>query len=156
VSGRIEFYRSPGGFGIRLDSAVHIGCRIPDEYDPMISKLTVFGRKRQETIARARRALMEYVIAGITTNIPLHMAILEDEEFVKGNIHTRFIEERKITEKVPIYVEKYIEAQEKLSKVFVEYETEKLREKIRKAYTTKVQNGEIEEKLWRIYTSLGR
>ncbi|MEM1593870.1 MAG: hypothetical protein QXI53_05890, partial [Archaeoglobaceae archaeon] len=62
---------------------------------------------------------------------------------------------RKITEKVPIYVEKYIEAQEKLSKVFVEYETEKVREKIRKAYATKIQNGEIEEKLWRIYTSLG-
>lgn len=155
VSGRIDFYRSPGGFGIRLDSAVHIGCRIPDEYDPMISKLTVFGRDRQETIARARRALKEYVIAGITTNIPLHMAILEDEEFVKGNIHTKFIDERRIVEKVPSYIEKYIEAQEKLSKVFVEYETEKIREKIRKAYTTKVQNGEIEEKLWRIYTSLG-
>lgn len=157
VGGRIEFYRSPGGFGIRLDSAVHIGCRIPDEYDPMISKLTVFGRNRLETIARARRALTEYVITGLTTNIPLHMAILEDEEFIRGNVHTRFIEERRITERVPSYVEKYIEAQERLSRVFVEYETEKLREKIRKAYRTiQVQNGEIEEKLWRIYTSLGR
>ncbi|MFN3383580.1 MAG: acetyl-CoA carboxylase biotin carboxylase subunit [Archaeoglobaceae archaeon] len=155
-SGRIDFYRSPGGFGIRLDSAVHIGCRIPEEYDPMISKLTVFGRNRQDTIARARRALNEYVIAGITTNIPLHMAILEDEEFVKGNIHTKFIEERRIPEKVPSYIEEYIEAQEKLSKVFVEYETERLKEKIRKAYAAKIIDSEIEEKLWRIYVSLGR
>lgn len=156
VSGRIEFYRSPGGNGIRLDSAVHIGCRIPEEYDPMISKLTVFGRNRGETISRARRALREYVIAGITTNIPLHMAILDDEDFVRGNVYTRFIEEKRITERVPGYIEEYVELQERLSRVFVEYETERLREKIRKAYATKAQNGEIEEKLWRFYISLGR
>ncbi|MCS7118646.1 MAG: acetyl-CoA carboxylase biotin carboxylase subunit [Archaeoglobaceae archaeon] len=150
LSGRIEFYRSPGGPGIRVDSAVHIGCRIPEEYDPMISKLVVFGRDRDETISRARRALSEYIITGITTNIPLHMAIIDDDEFVEGNLHTRFIEDRGISEKVQSYVGRYLNVQEKLSKVFMEYETEKLREKRRKP------QGYIQEKLWRIYTSLGR
>jgi pyruvate carboxylase subunit A len=156
-SGKIEFYRSPGGLGIRLDSAVHIGCTIPDEYDPMISKLTVFGRNRREVIWRARRALSEYIITGITSNIPLHMAIVEDEEFFKGNIHTRFIEERRILEKVPSYVEKYLQIQEKMIKIFAEYEEEKFKEKIRRSYRPiKAKNGEIEERLWQIYTSLGR
>lgn len=156
-SGRIEFYRSPGGMGVRVDSAVHIGCVIPEEYDPMISKLTVFGRNREEVISRARRALSEYIITGITSNIPLHMAIVDDDEFVKGNIYTRFIEERKIVERVPGYIEKYLQIQEKMVKIFADYEEEKLREKIRKSYkSVKVKNGEIEDRLWRIYISLGR
>ncbi|MEM1578131.1 MAG: acetyl-CoA carboxylase biotin carboxylase subunit [Archaeoglobaceae archaeon] len=154
--GRIEFYRSPGGFGIRIDSAVHIGCRIAEEYDPMISKLTIFGRNRSEVIERAKRALSEYIILGVTTNIPLHMAIVSDEEFAKGNTFTKFIEERRIIENVPKFIEKYISMQEKFSKVFVEYESEKLKEYTKKAYRViPVQNGEIEEKLWKIYTSLG-
>ncbi|MEM1671047.1 MAG: acetyl-CoA carboxylase biotin carboxylase subunit [Archaeoglobaceae archaeon] len=154
--GRIEFYRSPGGYGVRLDSAVSIGSAIPEDYDPMISKLTVFGRDRAEVIARGKRALIEYIILGVTTNIPLHLAILSDEEFEKGNIHTKFLEERKIPEKVPYYIEKYLEAQEKLSKIFKDYETEKIRDQLRKSYRAMpVDNGKIEERLWRIYTSLG-
>ncbi|MEM4747547.1 MAG: acetyl-CoA carboxylase biotin carboxylase subunit [Archaeoglobaceae archaeon] len=157
LGGRIEFYRSPGGFGVRIDSAVHIGCIIPEEYDPLISKLTVFGRNRAEVIARAKRALSEYVITGITTNIPLHMAIIDDDEFVKGNIHTKFIEERRIVERVPKYVERYIQIQEKLSNIFLRHEEEKLREKIKKFYKpVQIKNEELEERLWRIYTSLGR
>jgi len=155
-SGRIEFYRSPGGYGVRLDSAVSIGSPIPEDYDPMISKLTVFGRTREEVIARAKRSLMEYIILGVTTNIPLHLAILSDKEFEKGNTHTRFLEERKIVEKVPEYIEKYLEAQTRLSRIFLDYESEKIKEQLRKAYrAATVTNGEIEERLWKIYTSLG-
>ncbi|MCX8172083.1 MAG: acetyl-CoA carboxylase biotin carboxylase subunit [Archaeoglobaceae archaeon] len=154
--GRIEFYRSPGGYGVRLDSAISIGSIIPEDYDPMVSKLVVFGKDRAETIARGKRALMEYIILGITTNIPLHLAVLSDPEFEKGNTHTRFLEERKISEKVPQYIEKYVEAQTKLSKIFVDYESEKIREQLKKYYrATMVDNGKIEERLWRIYTSLG-
>ncbi|TDA26725.1 MAG: acetyl-CoA carboxylase biotin carboxylase subunit [Archaeoglobi archaeon] len=154
--GRIEFYRSPGGYGVRLDSAVSIGSAIPEDYDPMISKLTVFGRTRAETIARGKRSLMEYIILGVTTNIPLHLAVLSDEEFERGNIHTKFLEERRIHEKVPYYIERYLEAQAKLSRIFMDYESEKIKEQLKKAYrTVAVSNGEIEERLWKIYTSLG-
>lgn len=156
AGGRIDFYRSPGGYGVRLDSAVSIGNTIPEEYDPMISKLTVFGKNRAETIARGKRALLEYIILGVTTNIPLHLAVLSDEEFEKGNIHTRFFEERRISEKVPQYIEKYLEVQTKLSRIFVEYESEKIREQLKKSYRpSMVDNGKMEEKLWKIYTSLG-
>jgi pyruvate carboxylase subunit A len=154
--GRIEFYRSPGGYGVRLDSAVSIGSAIPEDYDPMISKLTVFGRTRAETIARGKRSLMEYIILGVTTNIPLHLAVLSDEEFERGNIHTKFLEERRIHEKVPYYIERYLEAQAKLSRIFMDYESEKIKEQLKKAYrAVAVSNGEIEERLWKIYTSLG-
>ncbi|NHW22773.1 MAG: acetyl-CoA carboxylase biotin carboxylase subunit [Archaeoglobales archaeon] len=154
--GRIEFYRSPGGYGVRLDSAVSIGSAIPEDYDPMISKLTVFGRTRAETIARGKRSLMEYIILGVTTNIPLHLAVLSDEEFERGNIHTKFLEERRIHEKVPYYIEKYLEAQARLSRIFMDYESEKIKEQLKKAYrAVAVSNGEIEERLWKIYTSLG-
>lgn len=153
MSGTIQYYRSPGGYGIRLDSGIHFGCRIPEEYDPLISKLTVFGRNRREVIARAKRALFEYIIIGVTTNIPLHLAILDDEEFFKGNLSTRFIQERNIQEKVPQYIEKYLCYQERLSKIFFEAEKEKIEQyyKIRR----KVSEEEITEKLWKIYISLG-
>ncbi len=99
-SGKIIHYRSPGGIGVRVDSGIHMGYRITPYYDPMISKLVVWSNTRLGAIARMRRALYEYVIEGVETNIPFHMVVLGDEEFVKGNIHTRFIEERKIPERV--------------------------------------------------------
>ncbi|MCX8151703.1 MAG: acetyl-CoA carboxylase biotin carboxylase subunit [Archaeoglobaceae archaeon] len=152
ASGTIQYYRSPGGYGIRLDSGVHFGCRIPEEYDPLISKLTVFGNNREEVIARARRALQEYIIIGVTTNIPLHLAILDDVEFLKGNLSTRFINEREIQKRVPLYLEEYLKKQERLSNIFFEIEKEKIRE----AYKPKkVSEEEMTERLWKIYTSLG-
>ncbi|WP_457591624.1 acetyl-CoA carboxylase biotin carboxylase subunit [Geoglobus sp.] len=99
-SGRIDRYRSPGGPGVRVDSGVHMGYEIPPYYDSMISKLVVWGRTRIEAIARMRRALYEYIIEGVETNIPFHMVVLEDEEFVKGNTHTKFVDERNIPERV--------------------------------------------------------
>ncbi len=121
-SGKIVYYRSPGGIGIRVDSGVHMGYTIPAEYDSMISKLIAYGMSRSEAIVRMRRALREYVIEGVETNIPFHLAVLDDEEFVKGNIHTKFVEERKIAEKVAKYVEVYESIKSKLSAVFSESE----------------------------------
>ncbi|WP_456418613.1 acetyl-CoA carboxylase biotin carboxylase subunit [Methanocaldococcus infernus] len=92
--GKIKLYRSPGGPGVRLDSGVCGGAEIPPYYDPLISKLITYGRNREEAIARMRRALKEYVIVGVKTNIPFHRAVLEEEDFLKGNISTHYIEKK--------------------------------------------------------------
>jgi pyruvate carboxylase subunit A len=90
--GTLRGYRSPGGTGIRVDSGVHNGYTIPDCYHPMISKLIAHGRDRNETILRMRRALYEYIIVGVKTNIILHKAIMENPRFVSGNLETGFIQ----------------------------------------------------------------
>ncbi|XRO77195.1 acetyl-CoA carboxylase biotin carboxylase subunit [Methanocaldococcus sp. 10A] len=91
--GKIKLYRSPGGPGVRIDSGVYGGAEIPPYYDPMIAKLITYGNSREEAIARMRRALKEYVIVGVTTNIPFHRAVLEEENFLKGNISTHYVEQ---------------------------------------------------------------
>ncbi|XRP96736.1 acetyl-CoA carboxylase biotin carboxylase subunit [Methanocaldococcus sp. 16A] len=91
--GKIKLYRSPGGPGVRIDSGVCGGAEIPPYYDPMIAKLITYGNSREEAIARMRRALKEYVIVGVTTNIPFHRAVLEEENFLKGNISTHYVEQ---------------------------------------------------------------
>ena len=90
--GKIKSYHSPGGTGIRVDSGVYTSYTIPPFYDPMISKLIVWGRDRNEAIARMRRALFEYIIVGIKTNISFHQAVMENPRFVKGDLGTHFIE----------------------------------------------------------------
>ena len=91
--GKIKLYRSPGGPGVRIDSGVCGGAEIPPYYDPMIAKLITYGNSREEAIARMRRALKEYVIVGVTTNIPFHRAVLEDEKFIRGEISTHYVEQ---------------------------------------------------------------
>jgi len=90
--GRIRRHIPPGGPGVRVDSGVYGTFSIPPFYDPMISKLIVWGRDRSETIGRMRRALYEYVIDGVETNIPFHRAVMENRQFVSGNLGTHFIE----------------------------------------------------------------
>jgi pyruvate carboxylase subunit A len=90
--GKLKGYHSPGGTGIRVDSGVYAHYTIPPFYDPMISKLIAWGRDRNEAIIRMRRALYEYIIAGIKTNIPFHKAVMENPRFVKGELGTHFIE----------------------------------------------------------------
>ncbi|ENN96208.1 pyruvate carboxylase subunit A [Methanocaldococcus villosus KIN24-T80] len=90
--GKIKLYRSPGGPGVRLDSGVCGGAEIPPYYDPLIAKLITYGNSREEAIVRMRRALREYVIVGVDTNIPFHRAVLEEENFLKGNISTKYVE----------------------------------------------------------------
>ncbi|MGD0229165.1 MAG: acetyl-CoA carboxylase biotin carboxylase subunit [Syntrophorhabdales bacterium] len=90
--GRIRSYHVPGGPGIRVDSGVYASYTIPPFYDPMISKLIVWGRDRSEAIARMRRALYEYVIVGPTSNIPFHKAVMENPRFIDGDLGTHFID----------------------------------------------------------------
>jgi len=99
-TGKIIHYRSPGGIGVRVDSGVFMGCEITPYYDPMISKLSVWGMDRLEAIQRMKRALHGYIIDGVETNIPLHFAVMNNEAFVRGDTHTRFIEEQNIHEEV--------------------------------------------------------
>jgi acetyl-CoA carboxylase biotin carboxylase subunit len=95
--GRVEMFHQPGGLGVRVDSALYAGYRVPSNYDSLIAKLITHGHDRAEAIARMRRALREFVITGIKTTIPLHERILADPEFQKGDytIHwlERFVEQ---------------------------------------------------------------
>ena len=89
--GRITRLRIPHGPGVRDDGGVYEGSEVSIFYDPMISKFAVHGKDRQEAIGRMRRALAEYEIGGIKTTIPFFREIMEDEEFVSGEIDTGFI-----------------------------------------------------------------
>ena len=90
--GKLKEYRSPGGPGVRVDSGVYTHYSIPPFYDPMISKLVSWGKDRNEAIERMRRALYEYVIVGVKTNIPFHMAVMENPRYVEGALETGFID----------------------------------------------------------------
>jgi pyruvate carboxylase subunit A len=91
--GRIKNHHPPGGPGVRVDSGVYSSCSIPPFYDPLISKLIVWGCDRDESIRRMRRALYEYTIVGIKNNIPFHQAVMENSRFVRGELGTHFIEQ---------------------------------------------------------------
>ncbi|WP_215226210.1 acetyl-CoA carboxylase biotin carboxylase subunit [Echinicola shivajiensis] len=90
--GKINNLHLPGGRGVRVDSHVYAGYMIPPNYDSMIAKLIVSGQSRDEVIVRMKRALEEFVIDGIKTTIPFHLALLDDEEFKAGNFTTKFLE----------------------------------------------------------------
>jgi acetyl-CoA carboxylase, biotin carboxylase subunit len=91
--GKILARRVPSGPGIRLDDGVYAGWTVPTDYDPMLGKLIAWGADRGEAIARMRRALDEYYTAGIQTNIKLFRRILADPEFLRGEIHTKWLDE---------------------------------------------------------------
>ncbi|WP_162418983.1 acetyl-CoA carboxylase biotin carboxylase subunit [Cyclobacterium roseum] len=90
--GKIVNLHLPGGKGVRIDSHVYAGYVIPPNYDSMIAKLIVSAQSRQEVIVRMKRALAEFVIDGIKTTIPFHLALLDDPEFVAGNFTTKFLD----------------------------------------------------------------
>ncbi|WP_437493394.1 acetyl-CoA carboxylase biotin carboxylase subunit [Sorangium sp. So ce1014] len=90
--GLITEYHSPGGVGIRVDSGVYGGFRVPSSYDSLVAKVIAHGANRAEAIARLRCALDEFIIGGIRTNIPLHQALLRDPDVIAGNISTHTIE----------------------------------------------------------------
>lgn len=89
--GKITYLRVPGGPNVRDDSGVFPGYTVPNVYDPMISKLSVWAPTRREAIARTQRALSEYVVKGITTNIRYLKAILAHPEFIEGDYDTSFL-----------------------------------------------------------------
>jgi pyruvate carboxylase subunit A len=103
--GKIIRYGEPGGPGVRVDSGVYAGFEIPPFYDSLISKLVVWGQNREEAIIRMERALWEYQITGVKTNIPMHQVILQDDYFKRGEYTTHFIEEHKILERVNEYIQ---------------------------------------------------
>jgi acetyl-CoA carboxylase biotin carboxylase subunit len=90
--GKITFMSLPGGPGVRVDTAAYSGCVIPSHYDSLVAKLIVHGRDRQEAIARMKRALDEFIIEGIKTTIPFHKKVLNDPDFIKGDVSTAFVE----------------------------------------------------------------
>src|ERR1017187_487497 len=90
--GQVTGYREPSGPGVRVDSSLAAPGMVSPSYDPMIAKLIVWGPTRELATARMRRALLEYAITGISTNICYHLAILDDPDFISGNYTTHFIE----------------------------------------------------------------
>ena len=91
-AGSIKTYHAPGGLGIRVDSSLYTGYKIPSSYDSLISKLVVHGKDRKEAILKLKSALNEYVIEGVKTTIPLHQKILGESDFIKGKYDIKWLE----------------------------------------------------------------
>jgi acetyl-CoA carboxylase biotin carboxylase subunit len=91
--GKILSRRAPSGPGIRLDEGVYSGWTVPVDYDPLLAKLIAWGNSREETIARLRRALEEYSVTGIKTNTALFRRILVEPDFLRSEIHTKWLDE---------------------------------------------------------------
>ncbi len=91
-AGKIKTFHTPGGLGVRVDTAAYAEGVIPPYYDSLIAKLITFGKDRAEAIMRMQRALEMFIVEGIHTTIPLHRRILADEEFRAGNIDTKYVE----------------------------------------------------------------
>ncbi len=89
--GKVNQYHQPGGLGVRVDSAVYQGYVIPPHYDSMIAKLITYGDNRSDCIQKMKRALEEFVIIGIDTNIQLHQKIIESEDFISGNYDINYM-----------------------------------------------------------------
>jgi len=90
--GRITAYHPPGGPGVRLDTHIYHGYLVPPHYDSLLAKLIVYGNTREEALARGRVALDSFVIEGVHTTIPILSAIVRDENFMRGEVDTRFVE----------------------------------------------------------------
>jgi acetyl-CoA carboxylase, biotin carboxylase subunit len=90
--GKITMYMPPGGFGVRVDSAMYTGYSIPPYYDSMVAKLIVHADTREEAVARMKRALDEFIIEGVETTIPFHLRLMDNEVFKSGDFDTKFLE----------------------------------------------------------------
>ena len=95
-TGPVEFYNPPGGPGVRVDSHLYAGFKVAPYYDSLLAKLIVHARTREAALRRGARALDEFALAGLETTLPLHLAILEDEEFRRGGVATTFLAEREL------------------------------------------------------------
>jgi len=91
--GKITEFHAPGGPGVRFDSAVYTGYSIPPYYDSMIGKLIVYGDTRALCIARLKRSLAEFALAGIDTTVPLFMDLVDEPDFLAGDYHIHWLEE---------------------------------------------------------------
>lgn len=96
--GMVRYIHVPGGFNVRIDSAVYTGYEIPPYYDSMIAKLLVKGGDREEAIMKMRVALSEFIINGVDTNIDFHLRLLKNEDFLSGNFDNGFLNRTNIME----------------------------------------------------------
>ena len=92
-TGTVEKYLPPGGPGVRVDSHLYAGYKIPPHYDSLLAKLIVWAETREAAIARMQRALDEYIIEGVATTIPFHKRLLRNESFIRGETYTRFLQD---------------------------------------------------------------
>ncbi len=90
--GQVTAYHAPGGLGVRVDSALYSGYRVPPNYDSLVAKVIVHGTNRNECLMRLRRVLDEYVIDGISTTIPLHLRIMGAADFINGAYDIHWLE----------------------------------------------------------------
>ena len=90
--GEVTMYMPPGGFGVRVDSAMYTGYSIPPFYDSMVAKLIVHADTREEAVSRMKRALDEFIIEGVDTTIPFHARLMDHEVFKSGDFDTKFLE----------------------------------------------------------------
>ncbi|MCZ2260108.1 acetyl-CoA carboxylase biotin carboxylase subunit [Sporosarcina sp. G11-34] len=90
--GEVTVYMPPGGYGVRVDSAMYAGYTIPPFYDSMVAKLIVHADTREEAVARMKRALDEFIIDGVETTIPFHLNLMDNEVFKSGDFDTKFLE----------------------------------------------------------------
>src|ERR671916_791648 len=95
-AGPVEFYNPPGGPGVRVDSHLYAGYKVPPHYDSLLAKLIVQGADREAALRRGARALDEFAVAGLETTLQLHLAIFEEEEFRRGGVPTSFLTEREL------------------------------------------------------------
>ncbi|PKQ19962.1 MAG: acetyl-CoA carboxylase biotin carboxylase subunit [Actinobacteria bacterium HGW-Actinobacteria-6] len=102
--GTIDVFNPPGGFGVRIDSHIYSGYSVPPYYDSLLGKLIVWGETRAEAVARARRALDEFIVVGIPTTIPFHQYVVEEEHFISGEVYTDFVERYATTEDITAFV----------------------------------------------------
>jgi acetyl/propionyl-CoA carboxylase alpha subunit len=93
-SGHISLTQPPTGPGVRIDTGIYAGFEVSPYYDPLVSKVIVWGETRKQAIVRMRRALEEYKIVGVRTNIPFHQTIMDSYPFISGKYDTRFVEEQ--------------------------------------------------------------
>ena len=90
--GKVEAFHAPGGLGVRVDSALYAGCKVPPYYDSLVAKLVVYAPTRLEAIARLRRSLEEFAVVGISTTVPLHQRIVAEPDFIAGDYTIHWLE----------------------------------------------------------------
>jgi acetyl-CoA carboxylase biotin carboxylase subunit len=90
--GRIDYFHTPGGLGVRVDSAVYQGYTIPPYYDSLVGKLIVHGKTRAECLMRLRRALDEFVVDGVETTLPLFRTLVRNPDIAKGAYDIHWLE----------------------------------------------------------------
>jgi acetyl-CoA carboxylase biotin carboxylase subunit len=96
--GEIDTVHVPGGPGIRVDTHIYSGYKIPPYYDSLVAKLIAYGGDRTESLQRLRRTLDEFVVEGVTTTIPFHRKLIEHKDFIKGKFDTGFLERTNLLE----------------------------------------------------------